>query len=171
LGGVGEALLPGDVGEEAGDELIGELAEGAVALGLQGGEGGGVAGELLGPERLLGGEVGADVLDGLVRRWDLGSLLGVESHTHGWSFRCGTSLLLSTIATQAANGPFLGTDPMLKYFGLKVGQRAVISKSLPIVGGLIGSTWNYAELRIVGRRAYDYFADRPIEVPPEAAPA
>jgi hypothetical protein len=87
--------------------LIGELAEGEVDLGLQGGEGGGVAGELLGPELVLGGEVGADLLKGLVRRRDLGALLGVEPNTHGGSFRRGTSLVLPTIATQAARGsPF-----------------------------------------------------------------
>jgi hypothetical protein len=104
-------LLAGSVGEEAGDELIGELAKGAMDLRFEGGEGDGVAGELLGPELLLGGEVGADVLDGLVGRRDVGSLMGVESNTHGWSFCRGISLLLSTIARRAANGPLFGNGP------------------------------------------------------------
>ncbi|MDI3290682.1 hypothetical protein [Polyangium sp. 15x6] len=46
---------------------------------------------------------------------------------------------------------------MLKYFGLKVTQRGIITKTLPIVGGVIGGTWNYAEVKIVGDRVYSYF--------------
>ena len=107
FGGVGEGWLRRGMGEEAGDELIGEFAEGEVDLRLQGGEGSRVPRELLGPELLLGGEVGSDLLDGLVRRRDVGPLPGVESNTHGWSSRRGTSPLLSTIARRAANGfPF-----------------------------------------------------------------
>jgi hypothetical protein len=83
LGGVSEGWLRRGVGEEAGDELIGELVEGEVNLRLKEGEGGGVGGELLGPELLLRGEVGADLLDRLVGGGDFGSLLGVESNTHG----------------------------------------------------------------------------------------
>ena len=49
---------------------------------------------------------------------------------------------------------------MLKYFSMKVTQRAVITKTLPIIGGLIGGTWNYVELRVVGRRTYVYFAGK-----------
>jgi hypothetical protein len=107
FGDVGQGRLRRGVGQEAGDELIGELAEGEVDLGLQGSEGGGVARELLGPELLLSGKVIPDLLKGLVRRRDRGALLGVEPNTHGKSFRRGMSLLLPTIATQAANGsPF-----------------------------------------------------------------
>ena len=104
MGGVGQRLLLSSMGQKAGDELIGELAEGMVDQGLQQGKGSGVACQLLGPELLLGGEVGADLLDGLVGRGDVGSLRGFESHTHGWSFR-DTSLLLPTIALDAVNGP------------------------------------------------------------------
>lgn len=49
---------------------------------------------------------------------------------------------------------------MLKYFGAKVTQRALLTKTLPLFGGLIGGTWNYVELRIVGKRSYTYFAAR-----------
>src|SRR3954447_4601535 len=92
------------MGEQAGDELVREFAEGPVDLRLQDSERRGVARQLFGPEGVLGGEVGADLLDGLVRGGDFGALLGIESNTHGWSFR-GTSLLPPTIATQAANDP------------------------------------------------------------------
>lgn len=94
------------MGQKASDELIGELAEGLVDLGLQQGEGSGVACQLLGPELLLGGEVGADLLDGLVGGGGVGTLRGLESNTHGWSFR-DTSLLQPTIALEAVIGtPF-----------------------------------------------------------------
>jgi hypothetical protein len=53
--------------EETGDALVSELAEGTVNLRLQGSESGRVARELLGPEGLLRGEVGADLLQGLLR--------------------------------------------------------------------------------------------------------
>ncbi len=50
---------------------------------------------------------------------------------------------------------------MLKYLGLKVTQRAVLTKTLPVVGGLIGGTWNLVEVKAVGDRAYDYFSQAP----------
>jgi hypothetical protein len=46
---------------------------------------------------------------------------------------------------------------MLKYFGMKVTQKAVITKTLPVVGGVIGGGWNFLELKIVGGRIRSYF--------------
>jgi hypothetical protein len=46
---------------------------------------------------------------------------------------------------------------VLRYVGLKAGQRGVLLKSVPLVGGGIGAVWNYFELRAIGRRAYAYF--------------
>jgi len=97
LGVVGQRLLLGRMSQEAGDELIGELAEGLVNLRLQQGKGSGVMCQLLAPELLLGGEVSTDLLDGLVGGRDGGSLRGLQSNTHNWSFH-NTSLLLPTIA-------------------------------------------------------------------------
>ena len=57
-------MLPGGVGEEAGDELVGQFAEGQVDLGLQGREGSGIACQLIGPECLLGGQVGMNDFKG-----------------------------------------------------------------------------------------------------------
>jgi hypothetical protein len=57
---------------------------------------------------------------------------------------------------------------MLKYFGLKVTQKAFVTKTLPIVGGLIGGAWNWLEVCGVRARAIDYFEGRPLSaVPPE----
>lgn len=46
---------------------------------------------------------------------------------------------------------------MLKYFGIKVTQKGVITKTLPVVGGLIGGGWNYIEVGRVRKRAISYF--------------
>jgi len=45
---------------------------------------------------------------------------------------------------------------MLKYFGLKVTQRGLITKSVPVVGGIIGAGWNYNEVRIIGQRVINF---------------
>lgn len=47
---------------------------------------------------------------------------------------------------------------LVKYFGAKVTQRALATKTLPIMGGLLSGAWNYVELRVVGQRSYSYFA-------------
>jgi hypothetical protein len=93
LGSVGEGLLLCGMSEQAGDELVGQLAEGQVDLGLQGREGSGVARQLFGPERLLGSQVGMNAFKGLVRSGDGWSGLGVEAEAHGKSFRVKPYLL------------------------------------------------------------------------------
>ncbi|MBB1400079.1 hypothetical protein [Pseudoalteromonas sp. SG44-8] len=45
---------------------------------------------------------------------------------------------------------------MLKYFGIKVTQKGVITKTLPVIGGLIGGGWNYIEVGRVRKRAISY---------------
>jgi hypothetical protein len=45
----------------------------------------------------------------------------------------------------------------LKAFGRQVARKAFLSKTLPIVGGIIGGAWNYAEVSIVKRRCIRYF--------------
>lgn len=93
MGGVGEGWLLGSVGEQAGDELVGELAEGQVDLGFQGCEGSGVTCQLFGPERLLGSQVGVNALQSLSGRRDRGASLGVDAEAHGKSFRVKPDLL------------------------------------------------------------------------------
>ncbi len=46
---------------------------------------------------------------------------------------------------------------MLKYFGIKVTQKGVITKTLPVIGGLIGGGWNYIEVGRVRKRSISYF--------------
>ena len=49
---------------------------------------------------------------------------------------------------------------MLKYFGMKVTQKGVLTKTLPVVGGLIGGIWNLVEVRLLGNRVIAYFEGR-----------
>jgi len=48
---------------------------------------------------------------------------------------------------------------VLKWFGRKLTQRAIITKTVPIIGGLIGAGWNYGEVRIIGGRILRYHFD------------
>ena len=45
---------------------------------------------------------------------------------------------------------------MLKYLGIKVTQKGLIAKSLPIVGGVIGASWNAIEVSIMKKRVIKY---------------
>jgi len=51
---------------------------------------------------------------------------------------------------------------MLKYFGIKVTQKGVITKTIPIIGGFIGGTWNYIEVSGVKKRTINYFEGKSI---------
>ena len=48
---------------------------------------------------------------------------------------------------------------MLKYFGIKVTQKGIITKTLPIVGGMIGAGWNAVEVELIKRRVISYFSE------------
>lgn len=48
---------------------------------------------------------------------------------------------------------------MAKWLGVKLGQRALISKAVPIVGGFIGGAWNFVEISAVGKRIIAYQFD------------
>lgn len=43
-----------------------------------------------------------------------------------------------------------------KYLGIKLTQKAIISKTVPVAGAAIGSTWNWIEVQRVGKRALRY---------------
>jgi hypothetical protein len=113
LGAVGEGLLRSGVGKEAGDEVVGEVAEGEVDLGLKQGEGSGVTRQLFGPKGLLVGEAGMDLFQSLGRGGDSGAGLRVEAEVHEKSFLSSRHLLSSDrIDYQAASGsPFWERTP------------------------------------------------------------
>jgi len=69
-------------------------------------------------------------------------------------------------ATRAAIRKYLSKETlkqfqkiMLKYFGIKVTQKGVITKTLPIVGGVIGGTWNFIEVGRIKNRTIEYFEE------------
>lgn len=45
----------------------------------------------------------------------------------------------------------------LKYFGLKVTQKGMITKTLPVIGIALGGGWNFVEVGIVKNRTIRYF--------------
>ncbi|WP_413440135.1 hypothetical protein [Synechococcus sp. MIT S1220] len=45
---------------------------------------------------------------------------------------------------------------MLKYFGIKATQKGIITKTLPIVGGFIGASWNAIEVSVMKNRVIKY---------------
>lgn len=53
-----------------------------------------------------------------------------------------------------------------KYLVIRVTEKAVVSKTVPLVGAGIGAAWNWAEMQVVGKRAIRYYQDRPIEAEP-----
>lgn len=50
---------------------------------------------------------------------------------------------------------------VLKVAGKRVTRKAVLTKSLPLVGALVGAAWNYGELKVQGTRIVRYFETRP----------
>lgn len=44
-----------------------------------------------------------------------------------------------------------------KYLGIKLTQKAIITKTVPIVGAGIGYAWNWIEVQTVGARAVRYY--------------
>lgn len=45
-----------------------------------------------------------------------------------------------------------------KYLGLKLTQKAIITKAVPLVGAAIGGVWNWVEVRALGKRAIAYYS-------------
>ncbi len=72
-----------------------------------------------------------------------------------------TRVVVKSVLTKATLSQFKRI--MLKYFGLKVTQRAVLGKTMPLVGGVIGATWNNRELSAVGKRVVRYFEGEQLE--------
>ena len=106
-----------------------------------------------------------DFFDDLDAKWEL--LLPVFGLNLGSQFLREVGVRGSMGVTRVLIKKYLSKETlkqfqkiMLKYFGIKVTQKAVITKTLPIVGGLIGGTWNYIEVGQVQKRTIDYFDAR-----------
>jgi hypothetical protein len=57
-----------------------------------------------------------------------------------------------------------------KYLGLKLTQRALITKAVPLVGAVIGAVWNWSEVKLVGNRAIQYYRNENIHEPEPGEP-
>jgi hypothetical protein len=57
-----------------------------------------------------------------------------------------------------------------KYLGIKLTQRAIITKVVPLAGAAIGGGWNWFEVRRLGRRALAYHQDQSIDIEPDPTP-
>jgi hypothetical protein len=67
---------------------------------------------------------------------------------------------------------------LLQHFGARVSQRALITKTVPLVGALIGGAWNYGEVTLLRARCVRYFAEEDLGklhgqagAPPSDAPS
>jgi hypothetical protein len=54
-----------------------------------------------------------------------------------------------------------------RYLGLKLTQKAILTKAIPLVGGVIGATWNWIEVKRIGARGMKYYTDSDISVEPD----
>ncbi len=43
-----------------------------------------------------------------------------------------------------------------RWLGTRITRNGAITKSVPLIGGLVGGVWNYVEMRTIGRRIIDY---------------
>lgn len=62
------------------------------------------------------------------------------------------------ITTHAATKEL--TERATKSLGVRLTEKALASKTVPLVGAGIGAAWNYAEVHAIGRRAIDYHLGR-----------
>jgi hypothetical protein len=99
------------VSEESGDALVGELTEGLVDLVFQGGEGGGITGELFGPCLLLPGKGGLHIGQRLIHSRNSFALLVAESKQHD-RLLPRLSALLTAYGSEAVSASLSGTAPV-----------------------------------------------------------
>jgi hypothetical protein len=89
---------------------------------------------------------------------------GVISQTlRQFGLRAGQRLTQQLIRKYLAEG-LVETASRLaaKRLMLHVGERAIVSKTVPLVGAGIGAGWNWLELHAVGNRAIRYYQKKPI---------
>jgi hypothetical protein len=81
--------------------------------------------------------------------------------------RAGMAVTRQMIRTYLSKGTLKAFQRlMLKYLGIKVTQRAVITKTLPVVGGIIGGAWNFGEVTLLRNRCITYFSGRELNKVP-----
>ncbi|HEX8523140.1 MAG TPA: hypothetical protein VF669_12860, partial [Tepidisphaeraceae bacterium] len=66
--------------------------------------------------------------------------------------------LVRRIATRQATKEM--TERAAKILGLRLTEKAIATKTVPLVGAGIGAAWNWTEIQIVGYRTIDYHLGR-----------
>ncbi len=75
---------------------------------------------------------------------------------------------LTTVATRKVltDEVILGLQRWLpRWLASRITERGLLTKTVPLVGGLVGGVWNYVEMRAIGRRIIKYYFDD--RAPPE----
>jgi len=52
------------------------------------------------------------------------------------------------------------SERAVKFLGIRLTEKAVAAKTVPLVGAGIGAAWNWTEIQIVGNRTIDYHLGR-----------
>jgi hypothetical protein len=52
------------------------------------------------------------------------------------------------------------TERAVKILGIRLTEKAVAAKTVPLVGAGIGAAWNWTEIQFVGNRTIDYHLGR-----------
>ena len=52
---------------------------------------------------------------------------------------------------------------MTRVFGRRVTQRALLTKTIPLVGCVIGGTWNAVEVQLIRNRTLRYLTDQAMD--------
>jgi hypothetical protein len=70
----------------------------------------------------------------------------------------GSQITTKSVVRRLMGRGFLGKLLRLiaHMLGIRITEHAILSKTLPIIGGGIGAAWNWAEVQAVGRRALRY---------------
>jgi hypothetical protein len=69
-----------------------------------------------------------------------------------------TKAAMQKLATRAGSKEL--TERATRLLGVRLAEKAVASKAVPLVGAGIGAAWNWVEIQGVGRRAIDYHMGR-----------
>lgn len=69
-----------------------------------------------------------------------------------------TKNLVAKLATRQAVKEL--SERAAKLLGIRLTEKAIASKTIPLVGAGIGAAWNFAEIQLVGNRTIDYHLGR-----------
>lgn len=106
----------------------------------------------------------ANFFDNSSSRWELlipvFGLKQLQQINKEIGLRSGTSLTRTILRKWLSTHTLPGfKQTLLKYFSLKLAQKGMMSKTIPIIAGIIGGGWNYVEVNRIKNRSITYFSD------------